>query len=268
MAGRYQVPGWLQQRWPGRRQPAADTAESSQDIGYADKARHKYWHFFNAPISPDGTPVARPPEPNAAMQIARFTAALAAHSGVGAEVLSYDLVWLIHLVGDIHQPLHVTNRFTEATPGGDDGATKVIVVPTCSGCKPLSLHAFWDTVLTPADHDLAAVFRDGGRPAQAGSEARVDSDETAWIREGVGRRQPMPMRRRPSGTVRGPFILTPALRAGGARRGAAEGGAGGSAAGATAEQRLQVVFGDGHCRTTIMSSFPAAEGPKQADPAD
>ena len=35
------------------------------------------------------------------------------------DVKSYDMVWLLHLVGDVHQPLHATSRFSAASPQGD-----------------------------------------------------------------------------------------------------------------------------------------------------
>lgn len=39
------------------------------------------------------------------------------------DVRSYDLVWLLHLVGDLHQPLHATSRFSNGLDdarGGND----------------------------------------------------------------------------------------------------------------------------------------------------
>ena len=83
---------------------------AARNIGYADKLRHKYWHYLDLPFSPDSTAV-RPPDPvNALTQIKALTTALA--SKVSDDLKSYDLVWLIHLVGDAHQPLHATSRFT------------------------------------------------------------------------------------------------------------------------------------------------------------
>jgi len=38
---------------------------------------------------------------------------------------SYDLTWLIHLVGDVHQPLHCVARITKGDPEGDKGGNDV-----------------------------------------------------------------------------------------------------------------------------------------------
>jgi hypothetical protein len=61
--------------------------------------------------------------------IPAFRAALAAH-GTSGDVESYDLAWLLHLVGDVHQPLHATSRYSAAFPDGDEGGNRAKV--TCS----------------------------------------------------------------------------------------------------------------------------------------
>ena len=110
---------------------------AARNIGYADKLRLKYWHYLDLPFSPDGTAV-RPPDPvNALTQIKALTTALA--SNTTDDVKSYDLVWLIHLVGDTHQPLHATSRFTAADPG-DNGGNAETVTPMNAATE--SLHAF------------------------------------------------------------------------------------------------------------------------------
>jgi len=99
----------------GNRPPTDGTAD--RNVGYSDMSMHKYWHFIDKPFSPDGTALENPDVPNAETQIAAFRAVLASNSP--DELKSYDLVWLLHLVGDVHQPLHATSRFTHATPHGD-----------------------------------------------------------------------------------------------------------------------------------------------------
>jgi hypothetical protein len=60
------------------------------------------------------------------------------------DVKSYDVVWLEHLVGDIHQPLHATSRFTKNHPGGDAGGNDVAF---CERPCRDELHAYWDGLL-------------------------------------------------------------------------------------------------------------------------
>jgi len=54
---------------------------------------------------------------------------------------------LVHLMADLHQPLHCTQYFNEQFPGGDGGGTKVFLSPKVdvgSGVSVGDLHAFWD----------------------------------------------------------------------------------------------------------------------------
>jgi len=81
-----------------------DGAISVQNIGYSDHLHHKYWHFVDTPFSTDGTALPAIPAPNAETQIAAFRSVLASNDADPKK--SYDLVWLEHLVGDVHQPLH------------------------------------------------------------------------------------------------------------------------------------------------------------------
>jgi hypothetical protein len=53
---------------------------------------------------------------------------------------------LIHLIGDLHQPFHVTTNSRQSVEGADDdGANKVKVISLRG--RPMSLHAFWDDEL-------------------------------------------------------------------------------------------------------------------------
>jgi len=66
-------------------------------------------------------------------------------SSAKAALKSYDLVWLLHLVGDVHQPLHCATRVSAAAPDGHDGGNAVKL--DCTKCE---LHAFWDNLPSTA----------------------------------------------------------------------------------------------------------------------
>lgn len=114
---------------------------------YSDKLMHKGWHFIDIPYSPDGTPTEPPFATNAVTQILKAEAILASDSASDGSK-SYSLSWLLHLVGDMHQPLHATSRFTKDFPKGDTGGNDV---KACSDTRNAcgdrdELHAFWDEV--------------------------------------------------------------------------------------------------------------------------
>jgi hypothetical protein len=97
--------------------------EASQNIGYEDHLRHKYWHFYDTSFTSDSSRIEQPQQPNAETEIAKMRAALA-NPSTSADIKSYDLAWLLHLIGDVHQPLHATTRFTDGK--SDNGGNSVL----------------------------------------------------------------------------------------------------------------------------------------------
>jgi len=154
--------------------------ESAQDVGYADTHRHKYWHFVDQPFSTDGTPTKNAPSPNALDEIIKLSAALA--SGESDDLKSYDLVWIEHLVGDVHQPLHDTSRFTRNHPDGDQGGNLVSICNT-PGCKD-ELHAYWDNILGQEADAEAALALGGELDSGATPSGAHVTDVHVWVREG------------------------------------------------------------------------------------
>ena len=181
--------------------------QASQNIGYADRLQHRYWHYIDLPFSTDGTPLEDPVAPNAETQIEAFRAALRA-PGTSDDVRSYDLAWLLHLVGDVHQPLHATSRFSAAFPHGDQGGNKVKV--TCSPSCQRDLHAFWDDVLGRSTSPTAAIA--AARKLATPPAPSTDLTTDAWIRESLALAQST-VYAAPVGDGAGPYLLTAAYRA-------------------------------------------------------
>lgn len=154
--------------------------KAARNIGYADKLQHKYWHFINLPFSPDNTTLVEPPAPSAKTQIALFRKTLMSPSSSNY-LKSYDLVWLIHLVADVHQPLHATSRFTKAHKKGDDGGNGVMVCSHPCQTKE-KLHAFWDDILGVSTDTTTAIDKAKQLPAADPQLASI-SDESIWIKE-------------------------------------------------------------------------------------
>jgi hypothetical protein len=121
--------------------------EASLNVGYADHLRHKYWHFIDIPFATDGTALPLIPAPNIQTQITTFGKILATDER--DEVKSYDMVWLEHLVGDVHQPLHAVARVGAASPTGDAGGNTVRIC--FDPCRD-NLHSFWDRLVGSQSH--------------------------------------------------------------------------------------------------------------------
>eukprot|EP00656_Telonema_subtile_P047908 TRINITY_DN5580_c0_g1_i6.p1 TRINITY_DN5580_c0_g1~~TRINITY_DN5580_c0_g1_i6.p1 ORF type:complete len:295 (-),score=30.14 TRINITY_DN5580_c0_g1_i6:199-1083(-) len=112
------------------------------------------WHFKNSPMfAPDYTGSHQGKDPAAqnivwALQTSISTLRDATRSPLDQ---AFALRMVIHLIGDLHQPLHNSDRFSAAHPGGDLGGNLVFVIDPITRNR-MSLHAFWDSA--------AGVFAD------------------------------------------------------------------------------------------------------------
>jgi hypothetical protein len=66
---------------------------------------------------------------------------------VSDEEKAIQIAWILHLVGDIHMPLHNTSKVTEETPDGDRGGNSFEL----SDSWPWNLHAYWDGIIDVAN---------------------------------------------------------------------------------------------------------------------
>lgn len=181
--------------------------DASRNIGYADHLRHRYWHFVDKPFSTDGTTLPPVATPNVATQITFFRQVIA-DRGAPDDVRSYDLTWLIHMVGDIHQPLHAVTRYTAADPDGDKEGMKVVVCdPACNS----SLHVLWSDALG-STIDVAPVIRQAAALPPAPADAAAITDTGIWVQEMIEIAK-TDIYAPPIGNGNGPYQLTPAYKA-------------------------------------------------------
>ena len=154
---------------------AADAADNK---GYTELIQHDYWHYYDTPFCTDGTPTKPAPAVNALTQTTLLTAALG--SNEADDLKSFDLVWLEHLVGDMHQPLHATSRFSKDEPKGDAGgnAEKVQVGTD----TPTHLHQVWDGLLGDAGTPADAIAAAATLPADDATAAAI-ADPAVWLSE-------------------------------------------------------------------------------------
>lgn len=100
------------------------------------------------------------------------------------------LCWVMHLVGDLHQPLHCTSLFSRGqVPEGDLGGN-LIQVQTSRVATPTKLHGLWDGLLgfnvshTEALGRVTSARTNLGM-VQMAEQAVQQMSPLAWAREGV-----------------------------------------------------------------------------------
>jgi hypothetical protein len=173
--------------------------DPGKNTGYDDLLMHKYWHFIDTPFTTDGTTLPAIPTPNAQERIALFRTVLASTSA--DPLKSYDLTWLLHLVGDVHQPLHASTRVSSTDPNGDSGGN--LVKLSCTSCE---LHAFWDDLLGTSNN-LKTVVKAARKLPAAEAALAAKSDEKDWIAESFTESQ-QTVYAAPIAAGNGPFTLT------------------------------------------------------------
>lgn len=72
----------------------------------------------------------------------QFSTAVRNHVGPASQ-RAIKLAWIIHLVGDIHQPLHASSRVTPLDTNGDGGGGGFVLVQQ----SRLTLHKLWDEIV-------------------------------------------------------------------------------------------------------------------------
>ncbi|HXP88020.1 MAG TPA: S1/P1 nuclease [Bryobacteraceae bacterium] len=112
--------------------------------GFPDMQRHGGWHFIDLPFSQDGTALESAAAPNLVTELDRLMTELARPGGANdPSQRAYDLVWLIHLIGDVHAPLHCVSRFSVSEPKGDQGGN-LVFVSVGNSAEGITLHKYWD----------------------------------------------------------------------------------------------------------------------------
>jgi S1/P1 Nuclease len=186
-----------------------DVQHLDQIASWADSIRAQHpetgpWHFVDIPLSAQGYNAARDcPGGNCVVeQIQRWGAVLGDATVAPAERL-IALKYVVHFVGDIHQPLHCeTNFASRPPPNGDRGGNDVHL--TYFG-RSTNLHAVWDggiieealhIQLGPNDtpdlaktrahapsleHSITAA--DAAAWAQTGLAAHLDTAAVQWANE-------------------------------------------------------------------------------------
>jgi hypothetical protein len=124
--------------------------------GFPEMGSHAAWHYVDFNFSDDGTPIPPIDTPNALGELKRMIEVLAVAPGNAPNEMlaAYSLPWIVHVAGDVHNPLHTVSRYSKALPKGDRGGNDAWVRPLGFQPRPappggqpvlgVNLHAYWD----------------------------------------------------------------------------------------------------------------------------
>ena len=113
------------------------------------------WHYIDKPYVPAGDSTAAP-EPDNDNALKAFADNL---DKVGyltdAKSKAIALAWVLHVGGDLHQPLHCISEYSTTYPQGDRGGNSQFVRAE-AGKRVLDLHSIWDGLILGSNSDREA----------------------------------------------------------------------------------------------------------------
>lgn len=161
---------------------ATDMVEAAcwmDDIKMYHQWSMNYWHFIdqevrcesieslrkNAIEDADWLEDATSERENIREKLLIMVRSLYSNSDLPPYMIEFALVQIIHLMGDIHQPLHCASFFSSRFPNGDRGGNEILV--RADGVR-LSLHSLWDKLGEPYLPSLP-------RPLSASDRSRLEA---------------------------------------------------------------------------------------------
>jgi hypothetical protein len=147
---------------------------------------HPRWHFIDYPLKPSRFPLVpdSTPDDNIVYAIHECEKTLTDRKASPEDRAAF-LSWLIHLIGDVHQPLHCCSLFDSEHPNGDKGGNDFFIKP---GERGISLHSFWDGLLgtsgKPQSHVNYAIAIQSEHPRKSLKELKKARTPKDWSLQG------------------------------------------------------------------------------------
>lgn len=161
------------------------------------------WHFVTLPVGQSPEQLEHPPEGDAATALRAFTATLR-DPAASRDDKALALRFVVHIVGDLHQPLHVGKP---GDRGGNDVKVKWFDDPVVQ-----NLHWVWDEGMIRRQElsftEYAARLQRRMTPEQVAEW--WDAEPDTWMAESAALRDriyPIPSERDGAGTPEAPFVM-------------------------------------------------------------
>lgn len=131
----------------------ADIVRDRKFKNRSEKYHKSNWHYADTFWTQENGQVKILPNPSeedggkAVEKLLEFDKLLK-NASASDEEKAIALAWILHLGGDIHQPLHTSARITELEPKGDQGGNFFLLTPKDTPREQSeNLHWFWDSIL-------------------------------------------------------------------------------------------------------------------------
>ncbi|OGT55569.1 MAG: hypothetical protein A3F14_04190 [Gammaproteobacteria bacterium RIFCSPHIGHO2_12_FULL_43_28] len=150
---------------------------------------YSHWHYIDTPFSDDGTPLTNTIDTDNAVWAVNTIRQVIKNQHANPYERSRFLAFFIHIIGDLHQPLHTVSRLSKQHPDGDRGGNLYYIQYQNERVR---LHHAWDGGLGLFEHDsstknaenIAATITSHYPESFFGARAS-DINPTHWVDEGV-----------------------------------------------------------------------------------
>src|SRR6185295_18912747 len=175
-------PDWVRDTWKG--QPEKPPSASKYNL-----YPHALGHPFLRPGDTNQVLIENffVAKPDAEMVLSNSLVTLGDKSASGHD-RAVALCWVMHLMGDLHQPLHAASLVTKEKPGGDGlGGNYIVLNPHAkNGGRRITLHVFWDALPGNGDgyrpiKELADELKT--QKVKSFPEYRDHTTIPAWVQE-------------------------------------------------------------------------------------
>jgi len=184
-------------------QEYSDINTFAQAAVWADKLRGQqlemftHWHYIDVPLVRDGgNPNVNIIDSDNALWAIDKIRSFVSNEKANPYERARFLAFLVHIVADIHQPLHTVSLVTSKFPKGDRGGNDYFV---SYKSKKTNLHKLWDDGVGSFEHryseneevaanelNAQAMTISSHYPAATFAEKLKQSNAKEWVKEGMG----------------------------------------------------------------------------------
>ena len=150
-----------------------------------------HWHYIDMPFSDDGTPLKNRIDTDNVVWAINQIEPVIKNKNANAFERARFLAFFIHIVGDIHQPLHTSSRLSAAHPFGDQGGNLFFIQSPAIHNLTIPLHRLWDNAfaanIDPSASNVSALTQEitAKYPPEFFGEKINDPAPQNWADEGA-----------------------------------------------------------------------------------
>jgi len=150
-----------------------------------------HWHYIDNPISMDGTPIKGDIDSDNAVYILSNLKTVLKNPNARTIEKARFLAFLVHIVGDLHQPMHTVSYFSKAHPDGDQGGNLYLVINPIKPPEKVNMHALWDSGFFVFDPEAGTSIEEHVKmvttsyPEKFFGDAVNDLASNNWVKEGI-----------------------------------------------------------------------------------